>query len=506
MDKVRDVLSFVWKYRFWFCLGIVLILAIVVYPTGTQRVQAQAKTRASELDNAYQSVQKYASGAYPNTTWASSAEQKEKELGKVVTDVWADLYNQQKDAFTWPKEVAEHFAKLAFGDPLDFERGRHLIRYRREGYDTQIEPIWMLLDPLTVDDKGEVKGKVDTNWQIVQPVQWDHMPTTNEAWLAQEDLWVRREIIRVVAEVNKPATGWRDAAVRTLLEIAIGRPALDTRTKAQLFAESKDLVSPFPESAAGTDPTAAAAFGGRGRSTVRLDPVRYLENTEQYRVLPVKVSAFVDQMKITEVLGALSNSRLRYTIVQAGFGTPAGTKKVELPKLLQENQVASAVEDEAVYNTVQLDVWGHMRIYKMPPSMKPTATADAAKDSAQPPAPADAKAETKPVAKAAAEVKAPAAPRVETKPEPPVAPKAEPKAEPKPEPKSDSKAEPKAEAKPKVEAEPKTKPEPKAEPKAAPSPAPKTEAPAKPQSETPTPKPAPEKPATPPAASETKKS
>ena len=42
MDQLKQAGEFVWKWRFWFSLGLALILSVVVQPVGTARVKAGA--------------------------------------------------------------------------------------------------------------------------------------------------------------------------------------------------------------------------------------------------------------------------------------------------------------------------------------------------------------------------------------------------------------------------------------------------------------------------------
>ncbi len=62
MDQLKQVGEFIWKWRFWFALGIVVILAGVVQPVGTAKVQAMIQRRKAELDSALSQIQPYTMG------------------------------------------------------------------------------------------------------------------------------------------------------------------------------------------------------------------------------------------------------------------------------------------------------------------------------------------------------------------------------------------------------------------------------------------------------------
>src|SRR5690606_2901964 len=119
-----------------------------------------------------------------------------------------------------------------------------------------------------------------------------------------------------------------------------------------------------------------------------------------YRILPVSVTLLVDQMAIPRILTELSNANFDFVITQVNISVPekavelpfqlrdmsapsstAGAAKPEEEKESEEESeaekegevVAEDIEKEtredAIFNTMKLDVYGRMRIYEMPPAM-----------------------------------------------------------------------------------------------------------------------------------------
>jgi hypothetical protein len=374
MDKVRDVLSFVWKHRFWFGIGLAVILAISTYPTGTKAVSIRAEQKQKLHEGIFDKITKYTIGEHPNLDWKKAADDKNDMLARDVSAIWESLYLQQKELFTWPKEVAKEFGSLAFGEKLDFDRGQHLTRYRREGYATQLEDIWLQLDPLRIDENsGKLSGRIDAPRGVLRFRTWASDPTSEDAWLAQEELWIQREFFQAIGSINRTAKEWRDSPVRRLLTLEIGPAGLSAKSRIQ----GVSLVSAFGDQAAttsvsgGVQPTGRAAT--RGSATGGYPAVRYLAVTEQCRDVPIGLSLIVDQMRIPVVLAALSNLRLRFTIDQVQVGVPA--QEVQLPRLIQDLELTrTSTKDAAIYGSLQMDVWGKVRIYRMPPSLKTQST------------------------------------------------------------------------------------------------------------------------------------
>lgn len=461
MDQVKKVLNFVWTYRFWFAIGIAVVLSIVTYPSGATGLKNQAERRKNELDKIHKDVENFVRGDHPNRKYISLAEEKKQEVEKQVEAVWEELYRKQQKLMTWPKNLQSRFGHRPFFADLSEERNKWLTIYFREEYEDQPQEVYYLLDPLEIEPDGTVWGTVSAPPDIILQAQFESTPTSKQAWLAQEQLWVQREIVRAIAKANEPAmkltdplARWRNAAVRIVVSINMGVDALDTKSA------NVQLINALADEPASAPPPGAGGPGRRGRpGGNNVDPVRYLEDNEQYRELPVSAVMLVDQMKIPIVLTELSNANFDLVLTQVGISVPE--TPVELPYQLRDlGTVSEAAEeedeekdtglDESLFNTVRLEVYGRMRIYKMPPSMRaeyekaiesqeyvreidsPAGEAAAADGTA-------GEAKTEPAAES---TPAPAEPKAEAAP-------AEPKAEEKPA--AETPAEPKAEEKPAAE-------------------------------------------------------
>lgn len=356
MDQVKKVGEFLWTYRFWFALGLVLLLAFATYPSGSQALMARTKARISQLNSVYSNVERYRSGAtFPNRDWVEAAGKKKETVVEVVGNVWEEIYRDQEKLMTWPEDVADRFFGKPFGSDLTDKELRNtmLVRYRR-AFPEYVLDTYDMIEPLELTAEGKIKGRVDCDIGLIGRAVWTRTPTSLEAWLAQEELWVQRAIFKAIAQCNQGYEGWSKAPVRKLNAIALGEKALDSQAR-QAQTQLQSYGDP-----------GGPAGGGGGQN---LDPARYLEKTPQYRTLPVFVSLMVDQMQIPRVLAILSGADFGFTIHQVNILTPVG---FDVPQVFQETGSLGerGGPNDPIYNSFQVDIWGRMRIYEMPPKLK----------------------------------------------------------------------------------------------------------------------------------------
>src|SRR5262249_55875019 len=133
-------------------------------------------------------------GEVKNQYFTDLLAQKKEALKKQKEKVWAEAWKGQATMMFWP--TFEHSdptkARLEndyFGDPItDLERSD----FREPGtYDGQIPPK-VLADWLY---------PIAANWDtLVKRATFTKDPTAEEMWLAQEDLWVQYEMLRIIRE------------------------------------------------------------------------------------------------------------------------------------------------------------------------------------------------------------------------------------------------------------------------------------------------------------------
>jgi hypothetical protein len=383
MDQLKVGLQFVWTHRFWFSLGLSVILASLLTwmgVGGSTGLAVRFKRAKDELDQIYTGVSKFASGSHKNNRWVDLANTKEGEVAKEVGTVAELLYKEQAPLFKWPAErgIQKQFGDRPFMADLTDNKRQFLIDFLEEDcYRAEAEKVWRSLAPVEKDEAdGAIYGYVDvpplgTPGSITSIGIADRI-TTWEAWMAMEELWVQAAIARAIVKANEPAQKmteplgvkkWLAARVRKVNAIVIGKVGLDSQNSAK--ASELKAYDPPAAPAGAAAPAGTSAAAGRAN-----EPNRYLDKTEEFRSIPVFVSLMVEQSMVAEVLAALNQADLGFTSSQVSFFAPE--KKVEIPGLLREQgRIGRLSErDDPGFNTYQLDVWGTVRIYEMPKAMK----------------------------------------------------------------------------------------------------------------------------------------
>jgi hypothetical protein len=189
------------KNQFWIGLGAFVLLWLI----GVIVVLVSANsTPKTDYDNAKKAVDG-ASNSKPKTVayqipW--------NEHGKMFRDhkdvIWADAWKLQSAMYTWPDglPVKPLYAEDKFG-PSPTADADARGRFRTELYPKQFTDLVHAVDPV------EFAGGFET---VMQPRKWvaTRAPTREEIWLAQEDFWVRREMLAIVWEALNAVRVFRE--------------------------------------------------------------------------------------------------------------------------------------------------------------------------------------------------------------------------------------------------------------------------------------------------------
>jgi hypothetical protein len=175
------------KHQFWFLLGGYLLVWFIAvlwlkFAAGGEIKKAE-KAYKDNKDRLAKAQQRPIN---PNTfipPWVKFAQVFDGH--KRV--IWGEAWELQKDMFDWPwrdKDMSTPQAEITQDDRED---------YKRKLYPDEIKAVkdWMprVLGPV------QLEGGFD---DIFKPKKWDETPTREECWLAQEDYWVKRELLYVI--------------------------------------------------------------------------------------------------------------------------------------------------------------------------------------------------------------------------------------------------------------------------------------------------------------------
>jgi hypothetical protein len=180
------------KQRFWFLLGTVVPLVLVVLCVLKFGVDPEVKAKEKEFKDTKNSV----SGINnpKNQTFLDPVAKKETTLQSKKNKVWEQAWKGQGDVITWPPEMQRELGNKYFGESIDEVERRRFARLY-PSYINQVEKEFTeMIAPV------EFKGGFNSVIRTVP--QWDdnRPPLLEELYLAQEDLSVQRELLRIVKE------------------------------------------------------------------------------------------------------------------------------------------------------------------------------------------------------------------------------------------------------------------------------------------------------------------
>lgn len=190
------------KHHFWYLLGVLvplIFLALLLLWSGTAGA-IEEKQKALE-------DKKKLLGAIPgqgptNQKWIKELESKEKAALSQRDQIWKAMWESQADLVTFPPVLAKHKDGY-FGEKMD-GKDRNAYAVNDDQYKAQFDPVIQIVEPVDAQGRGVVQCK-DKDWytQLGMIPEWrNETPNTEDVWLAQEDLWVKRELLRAVRQAN----------------------------------------------------------------------------------------------------------------------------------------------------------------------------------------------------------------------------------------------------------------------------------------------------------------
>jgi hypothetical protein len=196
MDKENFI-----KYHFWYLLGLLLpliFLALIMLWTGTA---GAISTKQAEIEKS-KTLLKGVGSDPKNQKWTDALNKKLDAIKGQESKNWKAAWEPQADIMTWPPALSEKMKGAYFGDLIE---PRVRADYTKEDqYASQIDPLVEIVQPVNARGEGAVQCGTG-NWAtFLQTADWsnDPTPSAEEIWLAQEDLWVQRELLRIVREAN----------------------------------------------------------------------------------------------------------------------------------------------------------------------------------------------------------------------------------------------------------------------------------------------------------------
>ena len=352
-----EQLKLAWVYRFWIVVGIVAIMPIISYVVDTRDLAKTAQKQANDLKAQKEQLEKGAQGPNPNDNWAQEVTALKESLYGQVGVAWVDLYKKQLDVMTWPAAVKDEYIAAGEEGVVDVNTRDTYQRL----YLAQYNDLFKIVEPLDQKGKGLVQMELNIVEKYVQPwaLEVQDPPTVPEAWLAQEDIWLLRALLTVVAQANEGSTKLQESAVKEISEIRIGNDAsLDSQAKAK-----KEQLSPRGNA----PPGAAGAPKGAPRE---------IKGT-LYRQIPVYMRLIVDQPRLRAVLAEFGNQKIPMQVRQVAFNDIdiAIRHQARLTAMLGSAAKKSDVtqrlgsappKDDDFFQMCEIEVWARAIFYNKP--------------------------------------------------------------------------------------------------------------------------------------------
>jgi hypothetical protein len=194
------------KHRFWIALGAFVVVWLVVLVLMPLQIGASAAAKRTEYYNAKSAVEKIKQPKtdFANTDWVAPLKKKEEELKSRKEKVWQKAWQTQVDLMTWPGDdhapLDQMLKDAYFLDPIKNPEWRD--RYATTLYAPQYAEFKNAIFPAYYNG-----GSYEA---ILRPVTtWSGpsgLPDSDECWFAQEDLWVKRDLIGAIRDAIDTAS------------------------------------------------------------------------------------------------------------------------------------------------------------------------------------------------------------------------------------------------------------------------------------------------------------
>jgi hypothetical protein len=182
------------KHHFWIILAGFVLLWVISFSVLLATAGGPIKANRDRYDSAKKKIE--SKKDYKNDSFLPPWE----VYGKMFRDhkdfIWAKAWDLQKDLYVWP-EAPDLKMEDAIREPMSLENRE---KYRKRLYDKQFTEYRVdeRLAPVELQGGGNamLKPTEGFTWSL------EDAPTREEMWLAQEDFWVKRDLLEIVRAVE----------------------------------------------------------------------------------------------------------------------------------------------------------------------------------------------------------------------------------------------------------------------------------------------------------------
>lgn len=352
MDKLKQYGAALRKHYFWVLSSIVLVVGLSTWASGTSALQArfnenqsQLKTTISGLDDIDRRTGPGAGDdRAPNAKFTEGLNKEQQTLRSQVFDAWGDVYEKQKLITEWPKDVAD-IAKLGPHEripddlrqtymttalPKEWQEMFTKVQVRHPKGNMQVNLDDFNARRQTVEYEGIVVWDQEQRDELMKRYQVSDIPSDLRVRVTQEDMWVFRSMIEMIAALNHGANDSLAATVKRIDKLDLAQWAIADAQKnpgAKLDLKKEGEAEMAAPSQMGNEESIVPIPGTADHTEDKwLLEGRYLDQKNQpiseadaknnppfreFKQLFVNMQFVMDQRKIPDLLAACANSPLR---------------------------------------------------------------------------------------------------------------------------------------------------------------------------------------------------
>jgi hypothetical protein len=372
MDQVKEILRQAIKYRFWIAVGISALLPLIAYFSAAGSLQAETDTETKKIEQARDGVKPYVSGPVVNKDYAPEVDKRTEVLKKDVNAAWKKLYDRQAPLLTWPDEVSERFITWGrrWPEGVDPALIADTINTYIKVYDVYVDNVYQSFRPFDYETGKGVVAAPDKQ-SLLQPKAFIETapPDLTTVWEAQQRLWVQRTVLDAINQVNHDAKDWDGATIKQIVSLQVASSAAQDQkslAKGEVLEPAPAITDPSaPAATTAATPAAAPAgaaapamgagaygksgggmtdlmsgfgkmagggmMGGGGGQTVE-EPFQIIKpknptQLQQFQIVPVYVSVYIDQTRIPELIVGFQNSPMTIQVLDFEWQRPEGRVK-----------------------------------------------------------------------------------------------------------------------------------------------------------------------------------
>ncbi|MBV8232750.1 MAG: hypothetical protein JO329_22435 [Planctomycetaceae bacterium] len=334
MDQLKEYLRLAIKYRFWIAVGLSALLPAIAYAIGSGPIQQKAAERTAAIKQADSAVKRFMMPGIPNVHYKRQVNEKKRELTKDVYKSWKKLHARQAPLQTWPKSVEERFRAWGrkWPENVDASAVQVAIIDYVTAYPRYVSDIYRSFHPFDpVEGTGIVAAPPEATLLKPAPFTIESPPELGKVWAVQERLWVQRALLQVIADVNKDAKDWDAALIKQINNLEVGNPAAQDQisiSKGLALEEARPLYPPgfTPPAPTQTPGSPTPGIPGAGMQNTNPDVVYSIKTeghqSNQFKILPIRMSVLIDQAHIQDLLVALESSPMAIQVIDFEMAKP----------------------------------------------------------------------------------------------------------------------------------------------------------------------------------------